>query len=602
MAQVLTNYPASLPTPPTTPTKTAAAADGASIHVPLPPAAAPRKGKPGYIGNLTPSQEARLRALWAIAYKFVEMCEADESFQDAVTLEDKFVPPAMKPGAAATATQRRKLKRTGSRSGAVGPQRNPELVRELLSLLPTQERSMDRLEAAALDALDHWTPHMFRITLLHTVKQEHPDELALRFLRRSGWDVVAACKGMGRTIYWRTMEAAIDDDILRLGEGGAAEDERNGQGHARVLGAEFMKLLRSGKGFLHGNDREGRPMTYVRVRLHKPGEHSPESMERYIIYLLEMARLSLRPPVETGTIFLDMSHFRFKNFDLEPLKFILKCAEQYYPESIGLIIVHKAPFGTKALWKLIRHWVSASIADKVRFTSGRKDLFRYIHPSQVLAEHGGEDPFTYEYEEPMADENFKMQNTITRNYLLLERQMLVEQFEDVTKEWVMNAQGTPRAAEVGRRRDRVCAALTANFWELDPYVRARSLYDRRNCLSGTGNLQYHPPKSERRRRDSAMTGGPGGGGRPRSVSSSSGGARSSIMARSVLGGYSSSVSGVGGVGSVGARSSISGAASSGAGTLTTCSILGSPVKEDHFGEMEAVDMTTIADDSSFYSD
>ncbi len=49
-----------------------------------------------------------------------------------------------------------------------------------------------------------------------------------------------------------------------------------------------------------------------------------------------------------------MSHFRLKNFDLAPLKFILKCAEQYYPECIGLIIIHKAPFGTKGKLSVLR--------------------------------------------------------------------------------------------------------------------------------------------------------------------------------------------------------------------------------------------------------
>lgn len=191
------------------------------------------------------------------------------------------------------------------------------------------------------------------------------------------------------------------------------------------------------------------------------------------------------------------------------------------------------------------------------------------------------------------DENFKMQNTITRNYLLLERQMLVEQFEDVTKEWVMSAQGTDRTAEVSSRRNQVCAELTTNFWELDPYVRARSHYDRRGALSGSGSLQYHPPKSDLRRSGSSVT-------RPRSISSSSI-ARSSIIARSARG-YSSSSGMSSAMMSVGARSSISGAGSSGTGTLTTCSILGSPLKEDHYGEMEHMDMSAIADDSSYYSD
>lgn len=41
-----------------------------------------------------------------------------------------------------------------------------------------------------------------------------------------------------------------------------------------------------------------------------------------------------------------MSGFRLSNLDLKPLKFILQCTEMYYPESVGLIIVHKAPFGS----------------------------------------------------------------------------------------------------------------------------------------------------------------------------------------------------------------------------------------------------------------
>lgn len=284
MAQVLSNYPASLPPSPTK----------MVVHF-------PKSGPPGYLGNLTPPQEAKLRSIWAISYKFVEICEADETYKDAATLEEKFVPPAMKRGP-------RGKKSTDDSMY----QKHPVLLKELLSLLPTDERNMEKLTKEALDALDYWTPHMFRITLLHTVKQEHPDELVLRFLRQCNWDVIKACKSIGKTIYWRTMEVAVEDDILRLGEGGAAEDEKNGQGHARTLGAEFMKILRSGKGFLHGEDKQGRPITYVRVRLHKAGEFSPESMHRYIIYLLEMARLSLRYPVETGVRnpFLPMSGFQ----------------------------------------------------------------------------------------------------------------------------------------------------------------------------------------------------------------------------------------------------------------------------------------------------
>lgn len=61
-----------------------------------------------------------------------------------------------------------------------------------------------------------------------------------------------------------------------------------------------MMQLRIGKSYLHGLDKEGRPICFVRVRLHKQGEQSEESLERYTVYIMETARLMLQPPVDTA--------------------------------------------------------------------------------------------------------------------------------------------------------------------------------------------------------------------------------------------------------------------------------------------------------------
>jgi hypothetical protein len=58
--------------------------------------------------------------------------------------------------------------------------------------------------------------------------------------------------------------------------------------------------MRLGKSFLHGLDKAGRPMCFVRVRLHKQGEQNEESLERYTVFVIESARMILAPPVDTA--------------------------------------------------------------------------------------------------------------------------------------------------------------------------------------------------------------------------------------------------------------------------------------------------------------
>ena len=101
-------------------------------------------------------------------------------------------------------------------------------------------------------------------------------------------------------MHWRLQEMHVDDSIMAKGEGAAVSDESSPNAAIKKEGNDFMAQLRLGKSFLHGTDREGRPMCFVRVRLHKQGEQSEPSLERYTVYLIETARLLLSPPVDTA--------------------------------------------------------------------------------------------------------------------------------------------------------------------------------------------------------------------------------------------------------------------------------------------------------------
>ena len=83
------------------------------------------------------------------------------------------------------------------------------------------------------------------------------------------------------TMSWRSKEMHVDDDVVKNGEGGALEDTASSDKLVSQEGKDFLEQLKLGKSFLHGTDREGRPLCFVRARLHHGGDQSERSMERY---------------------------------------------------------------------------------------------------------------------------------------------------------------------------------------------------------------------------------------------------------------------------------------------------------------------------------
>ena len=106
---------------------------------------------------------------------------------------------------------------------------------------------------------------------------------------------------MMEAIVWRVKEMHVDDDILAKGELHAARQEKDKSNPAeQKQGKDFLAQMRMGKSYVHGTDKLGRPVVTIRVQLHKPGAQSEETLERYIVHVIESVRLTLKAPVETA--------------------------------------------------------------------------------------------------------------------------------------------------------------------------------------------------------------------------------------------------------------------------------------------------------------
>ena len=180
-----------------------------------------------------------------------------------------------------------------------------------------------------------------------------------------------------------------------------------------------------------------------------------------------------------------MSGFSLANMDYTPVKFMIKCFEANYPESLGSVLVYKSPWVFQGVWKIIRGWLDPVVANKVHFASSVDDLQQWIPRSQISKELGGDEDYTYKYPEPVEGESSRMQDSTAKEAIKGERSELIKSYESETLNWISGE-------DAGEGRTRLAQRIAENYWKLDPYVRARSLYDRSGVIGEGGKLNFYP--------------------------------------------------------------------------------------------------------------
>ena len=249
----------------------------------------------GHLGNLTPEQDAKLREFWATTLRVFGVDEPQHVAGTETPLTED----------ASSEVDVKDKEKSKKRFGVFKRHKNSHSSNGLAT--PTQDPSHHKESDDKYGQVKEFqeilatqTPESLRAAFWSMVKADHPDALMLRFLRARKWDVDKALVMLVSTMRWRSQEQHVDDDVVRRGEGGALEDSKSTDPAIRKEGADFLAQLRLGKSFLHGTDKEGRPLCFVRVRLHRGGEQTERALERYTVYVIETARLALRRPVETA--------------------------------------------------------------------------------------------------------------------------------------------------------------------------------------------------------------------------------------------------------------------------------------------------------------
>jgi CRAL/TRIO domain len=206
-----------------------------------------------------------------------------------------------------------------------------------------------------------------------------------------------------------------------------------------------------------------------------------------------------------------MTSFTISNMDYAPVKFMVKIFEANYPESLGAVLVHKAPWVFQGIWAIIKGWLDPVVAAKVHFTKSIEDLEQFIPKSQIVKELGGSEEWDYKYVEPVEGENEQMKDVEGRERLEKERDREVLEFQKKTFDWIARGSNDSDALDIAKERDGLAKRLNENYWALDPYIRARSLYDRQGMIGRGGVVDYYPEQRKEKQKGDGVNGIVGAG-------------------------------------------------------------------------------------------
>lgn len=253
----------------------------------------------GFSNQLSPNQEVKLQRLWMITIKASDTQESSIASSATVTDSQDLAQHQDRRHSSLSSIKSNPSGKTSNTSGKtsiLSSSTNCSHLTEAFQMMDISASDMKSTE----EILSGMAPGQLRMGFLSAIQNENPDTFLLRFLRARKWDVIKAFAMMAGAIEWRMKEMNVDQlmaegelQALKLSQSASnASDKKTGQ--------DFLAQMRMGKSFVHGVDTIGRPICVVRVRLHRPGDQSEETMERYIVHFIESVRLMLVAPAETA--------------------------------------------------------------------------------------------------------------------------------------------------------------------------------------------------------------------------------------------------------------------------------------------------------------
>jgi len=152
--------------------------------------------------------------------------------------------------------------------------------------------------------------------------------------------------------------------------------------HIPVLKRDAESELNVGKLYIHGTDREGRPLIYFRSCLYDPNTRDIDKMARSVVWWMEMAIKRLPDDKTKFTVIIDRDGASMNN-DLEFFKKFASLFQDQYPERLHRCIVVPANVVFWSVWQIVSVFMHPVTREKVKTLMWQSALTEYVDPEFI---------------------------------------------------------------------------------------------------------------------------------------------------------------------------------------------------------------------------
>lgn len=149
----------------------------------------------------------------------------------------------------------------------------------------------------------------------------------------------------------------------------------------KAITQEYVqKQVDSGKAVLLSQlDSGGRPVVLVTARLHDMGapDYDIDELCRFVVFMINSAVEVMGEDMHQACILFDLQGLSMNNMDYGLVKRLIYMLTRFYPERMGVCLLHNAPTMFSACWPIIRPWLNERTASKIKFTKGN-EVFQYV--------------------------------------------------------------------------------------------------------------------------------------------------------------------------------------------------------------------------------
>jgi hypothetical protein len=302
-----------------------------------------------------------------------------------------------------------------------------------------------------------------------------PDNWLLRFIRARKFELDPALNMFSKSMHWRSQELSASDWVIE----GDASSYLNGTNKG------FVKNFTTEKSWIEGTDRQNNPVFWFQAKKHFGSDSPAAETQRYAVVTIEWCRLFLKEvndSADTVSIVFDLTGFSLKNADYTSIKFLADVFEAHYPESLGRIFIHNAPWIFSTVWNIVKNWLDPVVASKIHFTKNYQELCGFIDSKYIPINLGGENltGSSYAVPEPHHVDPPKPKDS---NYRAMRKEHddLRLRFLETTAKWI---EATSPAVSERYLQDKIqlSVAMSNLYLKLDPYMRSPGIYDRNGSL------------------------------------------------------------------------------------------------------------------------